>query len=214
MVTSGNMATYMDTRQKFNRPQAIIFCEEYEYVDNPGKDDGDYTLLVPKGVEFENFIILSDHNRAPISMSAYRIEQRDRMINGTMRSYHIADKMNLSTSWSNLPSRAFSGDPAFSETDGDSALIDETKSAPAGSYTADQGAGGVDLLSWYENHAGAFYILLAYDNYDNFNVDQYGRLNEYSEVRQVFFSDFSYEVTKRGNSTHDFWNISMSLEEV
>jgi hypothetical protein len=214
MPTSANVAAYMDTRQKYNRPQAIIFCEDYEYVDNPGKEDPDYTLLVPKGTEFENFIILSDHNRAPISISGYRIEQRDRMINGTMRSYHIADKVNISTSWSNLPSRAFSGDPAFNDATGDSPLINESIMADPNGHTADNGAGGVDLLNWYENHAGAFYVLLSYDNYDNFNVDQYGRMNEYSEVRQMFFSDFSYDVIKRGNATFDMWDVSISLEEV
>jgi hypothetical protein len=213
MPTQANVAAYMDARQKYNRPQGIVFCTDYEYVDNPGQENSEYTLLVPKGTEFEDFIILSDHNRGQISMNGYRIEQRDRMINGTMRSYHIADKMNIATSWTNLPSRAFSGDPNFNGI-GDSPLIDETKSAPSGSYTADQGAGGVDLLNWYENHAGAFYVLLAYDNYDNFTYDKYGRLNEYNEVKQMFFSDFSYDIVRRGDFTHDFWDVSLSLEEV
>ena len=207
MTLSAVSKTYMDTRQKYDRPQAMVFCTEYAEIQNDTT-----TLLVPKGVEFQDFIILSDHNRGPIDISAYRIEQRDRMINGTMRSYHIADKMNIATSWSNLPSRAFDSATTF-DANGDAAY-NENLSVPSGTYTADHGAGGVDLLDWYENHAGAFYVLLAYDHYSNFTVDAYGRLNEYNEVRQVFFSDFSYTITKRGNPTHDFWDVSLSLEEV
>lgn len=94
MATSG----YMRNRIKFQRPQAIIFSN------NPGLlTDGIY---VPSGDEGTDFIILSDHNRSPLNVSKQRIEIRQRMINGSMRSYHTADKINLSCSWSRLPSRS------------------------------------------------------------------------------------------------------------
>jgi hypothetical protein len=41
-----------------------------------------------------------------------------------------------------------------------------------------------------------------------------GRLNEYQEVVEVFVSDFSYNVNKRGSNTHDLWDVTISLEEV
>jgi hypothetical protein len=33
-------------------------------------------------------------------------------------------------------------------------------------------------------------------------------------VLEVFVSDFSYNVVKRGGTNHDLWDISISLEEV
>ena len=83
-------------------------------------------------------------------------------------------------------------------------------------YTVDGGAGGVQILDWYENHTGSFWVYLAYDKYTNFaeEVDKYDYLNVYNEGIEMFISDFSYEVVKRGNDNFDYWNISVTLEEV
>jgi len=108
------MATqaYMTGRRKYSRPQAVLFSQ------NPGTlqliDQGtenEKVLYYPDGYEVgqtlpaaglasdaDQFIILSDHNRAAIDFSTDRIENRERMINGRMRSYHVADKLNLSLS--------------------------------------------------------------------------------------------------------------------
>jgi hypothetical protein len=96
---------YLKSRKKWIRPQAIIFSNNSNGLING----------VPQidGTEREDFIILSDHNRSDISFSANRLENRKRMVNGHMRSYHIADKMNISFSYSLLPSRSFDGDPEF-----------------------------------------------------------------------------------------------------
>lgn len=48
--------------------------------------------------------IISDHNRAPLDISYDRIENRQRMTNGTLRVNYIAKKMKISTSWSNIVS--------------------------------------------------------------------------------------------------------------
>lgn len=190
---------YMAGRQKYARPQAILLAN------NPGVlEDG---KIVPQGTEFEDFIILSDDNRQPLSFSIDRIETRKRMVNGRQRSYHVADKVKLSTSWDMLPSRSFAADPAFNNQG-------QTSVSNSGRYTSDGGAGGVDLLRWYEENTGSFWAYLAYDSYDNFAEDKFDKLNQYNEVVEVFFSDFSYSVEKRGGSTHDYWNISLELEEV
>jgi len=55
---------------------------------------------------------------------------------------------------------------------------------------------------------------LAYDKFNNFESDTYNKLGRYNEVIEVFFEDFQYDVNKRGRATHDFWDISLSLEEV
>jgi hypothetical protein len=46
---------------------------------------------------------VSDHNRAPITITPERIENRKRMANGTMRNFVVATKRKIKTSWENLP---------------------------------------------------------------------------------------------------------------
>jgi hypothetical protein len=213
------MATeaYMLGRKKYQRPQAMLWSE------NSGTlIDG---LYVPNGLEInsnpgpetdplvlDQFLILSDDNRQPISFAPTRIENRKRMVNGRMRSYHIADKLTISTSWDMLPSRSYYLRPDFSQETGKSEYINNRSLE----YTTDGGAGGVDLIRWYENHKGSFWVFLAYDKYSVFgdNDDAYAHLPQYNQLIEMFISDFSYTVVKRGGQTHDFWNISVSLEEV
>lgn len=199
---------YIIGRQKFvnevsgvlrGRPAALLFSNNQGTISNG--------YFVPDGVEFQDFIILSEHNREPIQVKANRIEQRKRTINGRMRSYHIADKLSLSVSWSMIPSRSFNSSPTFS----DSGVLSGTDEV-----TVDGGAGGVEMLDWYENHYGSFYVYLAYDKYNEFNTNsanQYGHLHEYNQVLEMFISDFSYSIVKRGANEHDLWNISLTLEE-
>lgn len=207
------MATnaYLAGRKTYRRPQAILLSDSppTTYTDGNG-----VTYYIPQGYEVNsnqaggNFLILSDHNRSALDFKPNRIEKRERMVNGRMRSYHIADKQTLSTSWNNLPSRAFSLTPNF----------DNTTGLPLGTgtqYTVDGGAGGVDLLNWYENHTGSFWVFLAYDKHDNFPANgEYGHLGQYNEVIEMFISNFDHTVIKRGGNTYDLWNVSLSLEEV
>lgn len=197
-------SAYLNSRKKWDRPQAIILSNNSDGIING----------VPQisGVEREDFLILSDHNRSEISIKPNRIENRKRMANAHMRSYHIADKLSVSTSWSMLPSRSYSGDASFT-TNGtlyDPSLIE---------YTADGGAGGEDLVRWYNENTGSFFMFLSYDNPNNFTANPYSPENMklYSEVLEVFFTSFDYAVVKRGGGTspnYDFWNISASFEEV
>jgi hypothetical protein len=156
------------------------------------------------------FLILSDHNRGELNFMPTRIEQRQRTINGRMRSYHIADKLTMSVSWTNLPSRSYFQDAGFLAT----GLSPDKKTT--GEYTADGGAGGVELLDWYETHQGPFFMYLAYDKYTNLEGQnyEYSGLNRYNQIIEVYFADFNYSVVKRGATNHDLWNISATLEEV
>jgi hypothetical protein len=166
---------------------------------------GSYVFL-PGGTEFSDFIFLTDHNRDGLNFSPERIEKRERMINGRMRSYHIADKLKLSVSWKNLPSRAFPLPGTINPTTGKSSTTP---------YTIDGGAGGNELLDWYESHTGSFWVFLSYDKYKNFGDDRaaYGHLGQYSQVVEMYIADFSYTVDKRGGSNYDMWNVSVTLEE-
>jgi hypothetical protein len=191
-------SAYLSGRKKYTRPQAVIFSNN-----SGGIIDGVPQII---GTEGENFIILSDHNRSDISFSTNRLENRKRMVNGHMRSYHIADKVNISFSYSLLPSRSFSGEQSFSASGQYVSNLVE--------YTADGGAGGSELLDWYESNPGSFYVFISYDKPQNFTVGSYEKLDKYSDVLEVFFSDFSYNVVKRGQTNHDLWDVSIALEEV
>jgi hypothetical protein len=213
--------TYMSGRKKYSRPQAMLFA------DNPGtKVDGFY---IPDGDEIgantglvapnRQFLILSDDNRSEIDFSPVRIEKRERMINGRMRSYHIADKLNISTSWNMLPSRAYDTKANF-DSSGNADMAKTSARQNPLEFTTDGGAGGVELLDWYDNHQGSFWVYLAYDKYTNFEDtdssstdNRFNNVNKYNEIIEVFFSDFNYSVVKRSGLNFDFWNVSLSLEE-
>lgn len=81
---------------------------------------------------------LSDHNRSPLSVSHEKIERKQRMYNGTMRKFVIADKKSYSVSWTMLP--------AFAER------------------TVDKFAGAEDIESFFEQHNGKFFLYVVYDN--------------------------------------------------
>ena len=209
-------AAYLSGRKRYSRPQGVLWS------DNAGTLSGG--VYVPNGYEvgadvpggtdpslIDQFLILSDHNRGEISFTPQRIEQRQRTINGRMRSYHIADKMTISFSWNLLPSRSFFQNAEFDPTTGISPYQNNLQE-----FTADGGAGGVEILDWYNAHPGPFWMYLAYDKYSNFGDDNaaFGHLAQYNEIIQVYFADFNYSVVKRGGSNFDLWNISVTLEEV
>lgn len=203
--------TYMQSRKKYNRPSGMLWSE------NPGTLING--LYIPYGLEVgadstgqssqtlvDQFLMLTDDNRSPLDFSDERIEKRERMINGRMRSYHITDKMKLSTSWSMIPSRSHSDIPNFNP---------ETGLSPYKAYTTDGGAGGADMLEWYDGHKGSFWVFLAYDRKDIFKgkADSYDKLSQYNQLIEMFISSFTYSVEKRGPN-FDYWNVSVTLEEV
>ena len=213
------MATsaYISGRKRYQRPQSILWSENAGTLSNglyvpTGQEIGANSSLTTGGIN--QFLILSDHNREDMSFNSERIEKRERTINGRMRSYHIADKLTMNVSWNNLPSRAYSDKADFASTG-----LSPSKGTSS-EFTADGGAGGVEVLDWYENHQGPFWMYLAYDKYTNFPVDgettdaSFGNLGKYNQIVEVYFSDFNYSVVKRGGTNHDLWNISVSLEEV
>ena len=218
-------SAYMSGRKVAGRgrPQGILLAnnsgtltQDGFYVPN-GYEVG---AEVPEGTALEDmdqFIILSDDNRSPLDFSIERLEKRERTINGRMRSYHIADKLSLSVSWDMLPSRSGNSKPMF-DANGKpiTTFTRNSQVTPFESYTTDGGAGGAEILDWYETHSGSFWAYLSYDKYPNFGTDDsaYQNLNKYSQIIEVFFSDFKYSVEKRGGSNYDFWNVSFSLEEV
>jgi hypothetical protein len=200
---------YIDGRQKYSRPQGMVWSDTNDIYDTFASEE-------------ELPLVTSDHNRSPIDVKPIRIETRDRMVNGRMRSYHTADKISISCSWDMLPSRGFAANPNFDLTTGapQNALLATYTANPRDNaefqYTVDGGAGGVELLDWYETHTGSFWVFLAYDKYNNFSEESnpYAYLNVYNEGIEMYISSFSYSVAQRGANNFDYWNISVTLEEV
>ena len=60
------------------------------------------TFAIPSLMQWSGNKV-SDHNRAPVTVSLDRIEEKTRMANGTMRKFVIADKRTFGTSWTDLP---------------------------------------------------------------------------------------------------------------
>jgi hypothetical protein len=62
------------------------------------------TVVLPKGSLMSfNGNAITEHNRGEVSVEITRIENSDRMHDGTLRKVVIADKLKWSTSWNDLP---------------------------------------------------------------------------------------------------------------
>lgn len=144
------------------------------------------------GVADTNFLYLTDDSRSELQISLERIEYKKRMINGRMRSYHVADKKTFSVSWRDLPSVR-------------NELSEVRFSASASGWASSQ-----QMLDWHRNHTDSFYLTLVYDTP---TAASSVPLRYSLEYYNVFFDDFSYTIKKRG-PTHDLWDISMTLVEV
>jgi hypothetical protein len=116
---------------------------------------------------------ITEHNRKALNIDPERIERSQRMANGRLRKYVVADKKKFSTSWDMLPK-----DMAF---------------AVDGKWAGDE------IVNFYNITKGSFTLTIT-------NGD------DSTETYTVMFSDFSKEIVKRG--AYDFWNISVTMEEV
>lgn len=169
----------------WTRPALIIFTENQPVPVNSASGQWDL------GVADTNFLYLTDDNRSEMQVSIERIEYKKRMINGRMRSYHVADKKTFSVSWGDLPSVR-------------NELSEARFSASVSGWASCQ-----QMLDWHRVHPDSFYLTLVYDTPSASALPLKYSLETYN----VFFDDFSYTIKKRG-PTHDLWDISMTLVEV
>lgn len=132
--------------------------------------------------------MVTDHNRQPLSINVTRLETVNRMANGTLRRYSIAKKQTITTSWSNVPSI--------------------TAPATGNGGTVDGGWGGIDMKAWHDSHDGSFLVKLRKGQDINKTASD-GTI----ETLTMMISDFSHDVVRRGVNV-DFWNVSLTLEEV
>jgi hypothetical protein len=167
------------------------------------------TLNAETGILQGTFNYLTDDNRSSLQISFDRIEYRQRMINGRMRSYHVADKKTYSVSWTDLASRSI--DPNRKTLD----FISEKYYNNAGTEIVNNVFMAADeMLEWYEDHPGEFYMILSYDKQHAFGdtATDYNKITYACEIVPVFFDSFSYSIDKRGQY-NDLWSVSMTLVE-
>lgn len=133
---------------------------------------------------------ITDHNRSPLSVSVERIENKQRMADGTLRRYVVAKKRTWTTDWSSLPSRR-------------NAVL----SGKTGLTTVDGGWAGEDIENFHNATDGSFLMRIR-------GGDDTAKATTDSSIEEVtvMITDYSREVEKRG--TVDLWNVSISLEEV
>ena len=145
-----------------------------------------------------NYLYLTDDGRDAVSVSPNRIEYKQRMINGRMRSYYVTDKNTFSTAWSNLPSR---------NVDTSRKYLSEYERG--GTTVTTPYAAGQQIKDWYETYTGDFWMLLVYDAGDGGTSDNAQRqLEKYN----VFFDSFKYDIVKRGQY-NDLWDVDITLVE-
>lgn len=150
------------------------------------------TVYLPVGsiITLNSNIKLSEHNRQPVSIAKNRIEKQQRMSNGTMRKFFVADKESISVSWNMLPS--------------------------VSGMTIDGGYGALDLKTFYEGTATK--ATGALSGRSSFDVTiKYGNT---TKTIEMMFSNCSFDIVKRnvkektGDNPQEFWNVSITMEEV
>jgi len=150
------------------------------------------SIYLPEGslIYLNTTLKLSEHNRQPVQLSKNRIEKQQRMNNGTLRKFFVADKENISVSWNMLPSSY--------------------------TYTVDGGYGALDLKSFYDGTAAKASGALS--GRKSFDVTiKYGGT---TKTMEMMFTGFSLDIVKRnvkqatGDTAQEFWNVSLTMEEV
>lgn len=150
------------------------------------------TIYLPVGslIYLNTTIKLSEHNRQPASIQTNRIEKTQRMSNGTLRKFFVADKKSINISWTMLPS--------FS------------------TFTVDGGYGAMDIRSFYEGTAAKASGALSGRNTFDVTLGYAGTTQTFTMI----FTSCSFELVKRNvkqvstDTAQEFWNVSLSMEEV
>ena len=127
---------------------------------------------------------ISEHNRSAINIDVDRFEKTQRMSNGSLRKIHIADKKNISSSWSNLPTYS--------------------------TLTVDGGMGAEDIRAFYLNKGkGTFKIKISYNA-----VTARDEIVLASFTSCTFSISKRNIRSTTASVPQEFWDVSFSLEEV
>jgi len=131
-----------------------------------------------------------------LSETIERIENKQRMADGTLRRYSIAKKRTWSCSWDLLPS---------------------SNNVVGALKTADLGLSGEEIEVWANTVDVPFRMILRRGSARDLATPNpaegllpYSDANFY--IANVMITDFDKDIVKRGRI--DLWNVSITLEEV
>jgi hypothetical protein len=122
---------------------------------------------------------VSEHNRSEFTINPQRIEKTQRMSNGTLRKFFIADKRSISLSWDMLPHTS--------------------------ALTVDGGWGAKDLRDFYYGSGGQGTFDIKVNLATNGTDQSSSGFEEYT----VSITNASFVVLKRGIEPHWSVSLSM-----
>ena len=136
----------------------------------------------------KRFRRVSEHNRSEFNEKTLRIEQNQRMANGLLRKYYVADKKQWDISWTMLPSYR--------------------------NETTDGGWGAEDIKQFYESSdgKGSFRIKINPTVFSTELIEQSDGVLADDYTYTVVFTSCDFTVVKRGLQT--YWNVKLSMEQV
>lgn len=152
------------------------------------------TNPVMEWLDGATWVKISDHGRSPLSISVERIENKQRMADGTLRRYVVAKKRTFSVSWDHLPDKSVS----FLANGQPGEWMETFHNATDGSFKMRLRAGSDESIALASALTRTGGDPLLADNSREFTV---------------MISDFSKEVVKRAKD-FDMWSLSITLEEV
>lgn len=127
---------------------------------------------------------VSEHNRSAINLDLIRIEKTQRMSNGSLRKIWIADKKNINTSWTALPTNT--------------------------TMTVDGGMGASGIRQFYLGKGkGEFKVKISYSAdtlRDEIFLASFTSCTFSISKRNVRSSV--------SDAPQEFWDVSLSIEEV
>jgi hypothetical protein len=158
-------------------------------------------------IDGTNWFNLTDHNRQPVQYTPQRIEQVQRMANGSMRKMVIANKALYDVSWQQTP------------TASQSITSQSGQTIPNYQPTVDGNYGAGFMKAFYDKYVFQpiwIQLTFATDNY-NGNAHVPSKLVSPStgnnQILKVFMTDFKYTVTKR-LTLLDYVDVTMQFTEV
>jgi len=168
---------------QFNYKGATVSPPGNTYTESVATTNG----LTFANAESLGFRRITEHNRSPLSINTERIESSQRMANGTLRKYFVADKLNLNASWEMIPSFR--------------------------NETVDGGWGAEDIKNFYESTAGrgSFRVKINPTVFSPSLVEGTAALADDYTYTMVF-SSCDFTILKRG--LQPFWSVNISLEQV
>ena len=219
-------------------------------------------IYLPVGslIYLNSTIKLSEHNRQPVSIQHNRIEKTQRMSNGTLRTFFVADKKSINVSWNILPSfSTFTADGGYGAMDiksfydgvaakasgalsgrsnfdvtlrysGPSNITNVSGNGTTITYTAANNFSTGDKVTIYGVNPSAYNLsnaTLASASSSQFTITNTatgsfvsgGQAFE-TETFNMIFTSCSFELVKRnvkqvsGDTAQEFWNVSLSMDEV